>query len=220
MNNTVCPCGGFHEFEPVKGEQDFVAGIVAGACSTCLFCLWWPLLLCGAWQRPTALRVHALRLAVPPPARRHAVSPNCLKPAAPTAPAAPAPGLRRLGGAALRADARPRRARAQRRRATSAAAKSQRMSPTSSAPSARCWWTARCAPPALQRRDAAGEWAAVALRGGGRALRWAHGAQGHLKAAPTVVPEKNPVSGQPNAFYGWSTPAQTAAKAENASHEE
>ena len=45
-------------------------------------------------------------------------------------------------------------------------------------------------------------------------------AQGHLKAAPTVVPEKNPVSGQPNAFYGWSTPAQTAAKAENATHEE
>jgi hypothetical protein len=49
MNSTVCPCGGFHEFEPVKGENDFVAGILAGACSTCLFCIWWPLLLCGAW---------------------------------------------------------------------------------------------------------------------------------------------------------------------------
>ena len=46
-------------------------------------------------------------------------------------------------------------------------------------------------------------------------------AQGHMKAAPTVVPEKNPVSGQPNAFYGWSTPAQAAAKADNnAAHEE
>jgi hypothetical protein len=49
MNSTVCPCGGFHEFEPVKGENDFIAGLAAGACSTCLFCIWWPLLLCGAW---------------------------------------------------------------------------------------------------------------------------------------------------------------------------
>ena len=65
MNNTVCPLGGFHEFEPVKGEQDFVAGIVAGACSTCLFCLWWPLLLCGAWQRRLAAQRRALQLPYP-----------------------------------------------------------------------------------------------------------------------------------------------------------
>ena len=33
------------------------------------------------------------------------------------------------------------------------------------------------------------------------------------------MPEKNPVSGQPNAFYGWSTPA-AAPKGDNAAHEE
>ena len=27
--------------------------------------------------------------------------------------------------------------------------------------------------------------------------------KGNLKAAPQHVPEKNPLSGQPNAFYGW-----------------
>jgi hypothetical protein len=29
----------------VKGDNDFFAGIAAGACSTLLFCVWWPLLL-------------------------------------------------------------------------------------------------------------------------------------------------------------------------------
>jgi hypothetical protein len=45
MLGTVCPHGGFHNWEPVKGDNDFFAGIAAGACSTCLFCIWWPLLL-------------------------------------------------------------------------------------------------------------------------------------------------------------------------------
>jgi hypothetical protein len=52
MLGTVCPHGGFHNWEAVKGDNDFFAGIAAGACSTCLFCIWWPLLLwcvvCGA----------------------------------------------------------------------------------------------------------------------------------------------------------------------------
>jgi hypothetical protein len=45
MLGTVCPHGGFHTWEAVKGDNDFFAGIAAGACSTCLFCIWWPLLL-------------------------------------------------------------------------------------------------------------------------------------------------------------------------------
>ena len=42
---TVCPHGGFHEFEPQTKDHDFMAGLAAGACSTCMFCIWWPLLL-------------------------------------------------------------------------------------------------------------------------------------------------------------------------------
>jgi hypothetical protein len=96
MNNTVCPCGGFHEFEPVKGEQDFVAGIVAGACSTCLFCLWWPLLLCGTRLRAGCARCSAR--SRPPYPRARAAPPPALTAAKRPLPPRRAP-LRPAGAA-------------------------------------------------------------------------------------------------------------------------
>jgi hypothetical protein len=162
MNSTVCPCGGFHEFEPVKGENDFVAGILAGACSTCLFCIWWPLLLCGAWLSVSKCRACAACAVVLAPA----LSPN-QRACEPTARAAarPRPACRRFRGVPTpdaRARAPPRSAgvllRAwlrsacvapaltrldSRVAARRAGASCPRTCPTSSAPSVSCWWTAR-----------------------------------------------------------------------------
>ena len=43
-----------------------------------------------------------------------------------------------------------------------------------------------------------------------------------MKVPPSSVPEKNPVSGQPNAFYGWSVApgAKGESKGESAAHTE
>lgn len=108
MNSTVCPCGGFHEFEPVKGENDFIAGLAAGACSTCLFCIWWPLLLCGAWLCWRCEQVPGVRRVRCRTTGAGVASPNqrACEPAA-RAAARPRPAWRRLRGVPT-ADAPPR----------------------------------------------------------------------------------------------------------------
>lgn len=72
LTSSVCPQGGFHEFEPVKGEADFWAGLGAGVCSASLCCLWWPLLLWCAHPAAAAGRAGAYLPARAPRARfRH-----------------------------------------------------------------------------------------------------------------------------------------------------
>ena len=180
MNNTVCPQGGFHEFEPVKGDTDFVAGIAAGACSTCLFCIWWPLLLCGARcegpGRRACVRAAPLRRA---PSYWRRRGPNALTNASSCGCAA--------------SDALPSRVRLRSAGVLLRACPAPRAQPGSGADVAR---GVRAQGGRELSKDVADKQCTKCALLVDR--------KGQLKAQPSNVPEKNPVSGQPNSFYGWS----------------